>query len=85
MGARLTFTVPSEEALIMWCPSGVKVASFTKDECPRNSFRVFPDFSPKILDANRKRDKKEHASVKTFAQNKVSIYSARLFKGHDAK
>lgn len=28
----LTFTVPSDEALMMWWPSGVKVASFTNEE-----------------------------------------------------
>lgn len=47
--ASLTLTVPSEEALMMWWPSGVKVASLTKEEWPRNSFRVLPDFSPWIL------------------------------------
>lgn len=47
--APLTLTVPSEEALMMWWPSGVKVASFTNEEWPRNSLRVLPDFSPWIL------------------------------------
>lgn len=44
-----TLTVPSEEALMMWWPSGVKVASFTNEAWPRNSLRVLPDFSPWIL------------------------------------
>lgn len=48
-----TLTVPSDEALMMWWPSGVKVASFTKDEWPRNSFRVLPDFKPWILPQKR--------------------------------
>lgn len=45
----LTLTVPSEEALRMWWPSGVNVASLTNEVWPRNSFRDFPDFSPWIL------------------------------------
>lgn len=53
--AALTFTVPSEEALMMWWPSGVKVASLTNEEWPRNSLRVLPDFSPWILYAKHTR------------------------------
>lgn len=34
---------------MMWWPSGVKVASLTKEAWPRNSFRVLPDLSPWIL------------------------------------
>lgn len=45
----LTLTVPSEEALMMWWPSGVKVASLTKEVWPRNSFSVLPDLRPWIL------------------------------------
>lgn len=44
-----TFTVPSDEALMMCCPSGVKHASFTNDEWPVNSFKVLPDLSSWIL------------------------------------
>jgi hypothetical protein len=43
-----TFTVPSLEAVITRPPSLVNMASLTYDECPRNSFKVFPDFSPCI-------------------------------------
>lgn len=45
----LTLTVPSEEALMMWCPSGVNVASLTKEAWPRNSFSDLPDLRPWIL------------------------------------
>lgn len=44
-----SFTVPSDEALITLWPSGAKTTSLTKETCPLNSFRVFPDFSPCIL------------------------------------
>lgn len=47
-----TFTVPSEDALMMWEPSWVKEASFTKDEWPSNSLSVFPDLSSWILKKN---------------------------------
>ena len=32
--------------LMMLCPSTLNVALLTKDVCPRNSFRVLPDFRP---------------------------------------
>lgn len=35
--------------LNIWCPSWVKTASLTKEVCPLNSFKVFPDFNPWIL------------------------------------
>lgn len=44
-----TLTVPSDEALMMWEPSGVKDASFTNDKWPFNSFSVFPVLSSWIL------------------------------------
>ena len=42
----LTLTVQSLEAVITRVPSLVKMASFTYDACPRNSFNNFPDFRP---------------------------------------
>ena len=44
-----TLTVPSQEALRMLWLSVVKMDSLTKDEWPRNSFSVLPDFKPWIL------------------------------------
>lgn len=41
-----TFVVPSLLALMTRVPSKEKVASFTKEVWPRNSFSVLPDFSP---------------------------------------
>lgn len=41
-----TLTLPSEDALKTWWPSGEKTASLTNDVCPRNSFSIFPDFRP---------------------------------------
>ena len=35
--------------LSMWCPSCMKIASFTNEVWPRNSFNVLPDFNPWIL------------------------------------
>lgn len=41
-----TLTLPSEDALKTWWPSGEKTASLTNDVCPRNSFSILPDFKP---------------------------------------
>ena len=44
-----TLMMPSEDALMMWRPSFVYVASLTKDVWPLNSFSVLPDFIKLIL------------------------------------
>lgn len=51
-----TLTVPSLLALMMLWASIVKIASFTKDVCPRNSFSVFPDLRPCILEQTKEKD-----------------------------
>lgn len=79
-GACLTLTVPSDEALMMWWPSGVKVASFTKEEWPRNSFRVFPDFNPWILRSKKQRrvkNKDIKATGISFLTNELKKKSKR--------
>lgn len=54
--SKLTFTVQSLDAVITRIPSWVKMASFTYDVCPRNSFNNLPDFSPCILWHNHRQN-----------------------------
>ena len=44
-----TFTDPSLDADNMLWVSGRNVAKLTNEVCPKNSFRIFPDFRPCIL------------------------------------
>lgn len=47
-----TLMMPSADALMMWWPSLVNVASLTKDVWPLSSLRVLPDFRKWILNEN---------------------------------
>lgn len=62
----------------MLCPSMVKVTSFTKEVCPRNSFSVFPDFKPWILQFQQNQDnehvKKLHNNIKRKKTHKCWLY-----------
>lgn len=49
----------------MWWPSGVKVASLTKEAWPRNSFSVLPDLRPWIL---KRKENFIRGSLTTFKE-----------------